>query len=42
MDEKDKESRISNMIGNILDSVANELESLGMEAINIIIQGVKE
>lgn len=42
MDEKDKESRISNMISNILDSAANELEGLGMEAINIIFQDVKE
>lgn len=30
------------MINNILDSAANELESLGMEAINIIFQDVKE
>lgn len=42
MNEKDKESRISNMISNILDSAANELEGLGMEAINIIFQDVKE
>jgi len=42
MDEKDKKSRISNMINNLLDSVANELESLGTEAINVIFQDVKE
>ncbi len=42
MSEKDKNGRVKNMIEGILDAAFKEIEGLGVDAISIVFQDVKE
>ena len=42
MSEKDKKGRVKNMIDGILDAAFKEFEGLGVDAISVVFQDVKE